>query len=397
MNPRAARFGAPVIEPAGSVATRRSERRDRGPEPARHRRLEVVEVSEGRHGPEARDVDASRPRRRARDRSGSGRRSSGARRRPSPTRGARRGRPASLPPWSSGTVPLIGARGDPPGDGGRRRGRARASSRRPPPRRSRRRSRTAPGCRLQRRSASRRGGISALADDPPGQVRLVDVAPARSPRESPRPPPSTRRCPSVLRARGSARRSVPAASPLLGRRARVAAALRAESGGRRRRVRSDVEEPEPGEGGRGRPEERRRALERHSRLVRQEAGGEPPGTSRRGARRRASARSSGELVRPVTRHLPDLDRVAEVERRRESPAGPAEEDGSRGHARVVYGAWRTGRWVETAVKVRYAETDAQGVVYHGSYVVWFEVGRTEYCEAPGTPTPGWRRRASTSS
>ncbi len=44
-----------------------------------------------------------------------------------------------------------------------------------------------------------------------------------------------------------------------------------------------------------------------------------------------------------------------------------------------------GRWVETDVKVRYAETDAQGVVYHGSYVVWFEVGRTEYCEAAGYP------------
>lgn len=42
-----------------------------------------------------------------------------------------------------------------------------------------------------------------------------------------------------------------------------------------------------------------------------------------------------------------------------------------------------GRWVEIDVKVRYAETDAQGVVYHGSYVVWFEVGRTEYCEVAG--------------
>ncbi len=45
----------------------------------------------------------------------------------------------------------------------------------------------------------------------------------------------------------------------------------------------------------------------------------------------------------------------------------------------------SGRWVETEVKVRYAETDAQGVVYHGSYVVWFEVGRTEYCDAAGYP------------
>ncbi|MEO6327239.1 MAG: thioesterase family protein [Thermoanaerobaculia bacterium] len=43
--------------------------------------------------------------------------------------------------------------------------------------------------------------------------------------------------------------------------------------------------------------------------------------------------------------------------------------------------------VETSVKVRYAETDAQRVVYHGEYVVWFEVGRTEYCEQAGYPYP----------
>ena len=43
--------------------------------------------------------------------------------------------------------------------------------------------------------------------------------------------------------------------------------------------------------------------------------------------------------------------------------------------------------VDTTIKVRYAETDAQRVVYHGSYVVWFEVGRTEYCEKAGYPYP----------
>jgi acyl-CoA thioester hydrolase len=31
---------------------------------------------------------------------------------------------------------------------------------------------------------------------------------------------------------------------------------------------------------------------------------------------------------------------------------------------------------ETEVEVRYAETDAMQVVYHGQYVVWFEIGRT---------------------
>jgi acyl-CoA thioester hydrolase len=44
-------------------------------------------------------------------------------------------------------------------------------------------------------------------------------------------------------------------------------------------------------------------------------------------------------------------------------------------------------FVETRIKVRYAETDAQRVVYHGEYVVWFEVGRTEYCEKAGYPYP----------
>ena len=29
------------------------------------------------------------------------------------------------------------------------------------------------------------------------------------------------------------------------------------------------------------------------------------------------------------------------------------------------------------VRVRYAETDQMGVVYHANYFVWFEVGRTD--------------------
>jgi acyl-CoA thioester hydrolase len=43
------------------------------------------------------------------------------------------------------------------------------------------------------------------------------------------------------------------------------------------------------------------------------------------------------------------------------------------------------RIVETPLRVRYAETDKMGVVYHAHYVVWFEVGRTEYCRAAGVP------------
>jgi len=36
------------------------------------------------------------------------------------------------------------------------------------------------------------------------------------------------------------------------------------------------------------------------------------------------------------------------------------------------------RVVETEVRVRYAETDAQGIVYYSNYFVWFEVGRVDY-------------------
>ena len=37
----------------------------------------------------------------------------------------------------------------------------------------------------------------------------------------------------------------------------------------------------------------------------------------------------------------------------------------------------------TEVKVRYAETDKMGIVYYANYLVWFEVGRTEYLLAEG--------------
>ncbi len=35
------------------------------------------------------------------------------------------------------------------------------------------------------------------------------------------------------------------------------------------------------------------------------------------------------------------------------------------------------RVCETQVRVRYADTDQMGVVYHSNYIVWFEVGRVE--------------------
>ena len=43
------------------------------------------------------------------------------------------------------------------------------------------------------------------------------------------------------------------------------------------------------------------------------------------------------------------------------------------------------RAVETALRVRYSETDRMGIVYHAHYLVWFEIGRTEYCRAAGLP------------
>ena len=37
------------------------------------------------------------------------------------------------------------------------------------------------------------------------------------------------------------------------------------------------------------------------------------------------------------------------------------------------------------LRVRYGETDQMGVVYHPEYLVWCEMGRTEYMRQLGTP------------
>jgi acyl-CoA thioester hydrolase len=37
----------------------------------------------------------------------------------------------------------------------------------------------------------------------------------------------------------------------------------------------------------------------------------------------------------------------------------------------------TGTVGEATLRVRYAETDQMGVVYHSNYIIWFEVGRVE--------------------
>lgn len=37
----------------------------------------------------------------------------------------------------------------------------------------------------------------------------------------------------------------------------------------------------------------------------------------------------------------------------------------------------------TRVRVRYADTDQMGVVYYANYLVWFEIGRTEWLRESG--------------
>lgn len=38
---------------------------------------------------------------------------------------------------------------------------------------------------------------------------------------------------------------------------------------------------------------------------------------------------------------------------------------------------------EARLRVRYAETDQMAVAYYGNYLIWFEVGRVEWCRAAG--------------
>lgn len=40
-------------------------------------------------------------------------------------------------------------------------------------------------------------------------------------------------------------------------------------------------------------------------------------------------------------------------------------------------------WTSTTFRVRYAETDQMGVVYYANYLVWFEIGRSEFCRQHG--------------
>ena len=44
---------------------------------------------------------------------------------------------------------------------------------------------------------------------------------------------------------------------------------------------------------------------------------------------------------------------------------------------------------DTTLRVRYAETDQMGVVYHSNYLIWFEVGRVELMRALGFDYKSW--------
>lgn len=42
-----------------------------------------------------------------------------------------------------------------------------------------------------------------------------------------------------------------------------------------------------------------------------------------------------------------------------------------------------GEWHDTLLRVRYSETDKMGIVYYANYLIWFEIGRAEFCRARG--------------
>nr|MBC7245149.1 acyl-CoA thioesterase [Chloroflexota bacterium] len=49
------------------------------------------------------------------------------------------------------------------------------------------------------------------------------------------------------------------------------------------------------------------------------------------------------------------------------------------------------RIVESEVRVRYAETDAEGVVYYANYFIYMEVGRVNYLRALGLDRRIWQQ------
>ena len=48
--------------------------------------------------------------------------------------------------------------------------------------------------------------------------------------------------------------------------------------------------------------------------------------------------------------------------------------------------------IESTLRVRYAETDAEGVVYYANYLIYMEVARVNYLRALGVNRTIWERR-----
>ena len=42
------------------------------------------------------------------------------------------------------------------------------------------------------------------------------------------------------------------------------------------------------------------------------------------------------------------------------------------------------RQTTSTVRVRYAETDKMGIVYYANYLIWFEIGRTDWLRGTGS-------------
>ncbi len=55
----------------------------------------------------------------------------------------------------------------------------------------------------------------------------------------------------------------------------------------------------------------------------------------------------------------------------------------RSASRVPRPAESATRVTSSTVRVRYAETDQMGVVYYANYLIWFEVGRTDWLRETG--------------
>ncbi len=45
----------------------------------------------------------------------------------------------------------------------------------------------------------------------------------------------------------------------------------------------------------------------------------------------------------------------------------------------------SGRSVTVRIRVRFGETDAAGIVYYGTYFMWFDVGAQQLVRVPGVP------------